>query len=66
MAVHKIMQGFSTAPAPVVETVVPNPKLKLLDQISEVMRLKQIASQSQPFVYHGTDALFLNPWRQMG
>jgi len=40
--------------------VVPNPKLKLLDEIREVMRLKQIASQSPPFVYHGTDALSLS------
>ena len=40
MAVHKIRQGFSTPPAPIVETVVPNPKLKLLDQVREVLRLK--------------------------
>jgi hypothetical protein len=52
-------QGPEVAAAPVVETVVPNPKLKLLDQINEVMRLKQIASQSPPFVYHRPDALSL-------
>ena len=37
---HKIMQGSSTPAARIVATVVPNPKLKLLDQIREVMRLK--------------------------
>jgi hypothetical protein len=31
MRFHKAMQGFSIPPAPVVETVIPNPKLKLLD-----------------------------------
>ena len=64
MRFHKAMQGISIPPAPIVETVIPNPKLKLLDQISEVMwRLKQVASQGQPFVYHGTGALSLNLWR---
>ena len=40
MALHKIMQGFSTPPAPIVEAPVPNPNLKLLDQVQEVMRLQ--------------------------
>jgi hypothetical protein len=40
MRFHKNMQGFSTPLTPIVESVVPNPKLKLLDQIREVMRLK--------------------------
>ena len=42
MALHKIMQGFSTPPAPIVEAPVPNPKLKLLDQVREVMRLRVV------------------------
>ena len=40
MRFHKSRQGFSIPAMPVVETVIPNSKLKLLDQISEVMRLK--------------------------
>jgi hypothetical protein len=32
---------------PVVETVVPNPKLKLLNQIREVMRLKHYAIRTE-------------------
>ena len=36
MTFHKFTQAFS-APAPVVESVIPNPKLKLLDQGSAVM-----------------------------
>jgi hypothetical protein len=40
MAVYKIMQGFSTPPAPFVETVVPNPKLNLVDQVREVIALE--------------------------
>jgi len=47
MALHKRMQGFSTPPAPIVETVVPNPKLRLLDQISEVMRLKHYSIRTE-------------------
>jgi hypothetical protein len=34
------MQDFSLPAMPIVDSVVPNPKLKLLDQIREVMRLK--------------------------
>ena len=45
--IHKIMQGFSTPAAPIVETVVPNPKLKLLDQMSEVMRLKHYSIRTE-------------------
>ena len=40
MRFHKSRQAFSIPAVPVVETVIPNSKLKLLDQISEVMRLK--------------------------
>ena len=47
MALHKRRQGFSTPPAPIVETVVPNPKLKLLDQIREVMRLKHYSLRTE-------------------
>lgn len=43
MALHKARQGLSAPPAPILETVVPNPKLRLLDPISEVMRLKHYA-----------------------
>jgi hypothetical protein len=42
MRFHKAMQGFSTPPAPTVETVIPSPKLKLLDQISEGLRLQVV------------------------
>jgi hypothetical protein len=41
MRLHKIMQGLSAPATPVVDSVVPSPKLKLLDQIREVMRLKR-------------------------
>jgi integron integrase len=41
------MQGFSTPAAAIVETVVPNPKLKLLDQIREVMRLKHYSLRTE-------------------
>src|ERR1019366_3873253 len=44
---HKIMQGSSTPAARIVETVVPNPKLKLLDQIREVMRLKHYSLRTE-------------------
>ena len=47
MRIHKIMKGFSTPAAPIVETVVPNPKLKLLDQMSEVMRLKHYSIRTE-------------------
>ena len=41
------MQGFSIPAVPVVETVISNPKLKPLDQISEVMRLKQYSIRTE-------------------
>ena len=41
------MQGFSTPLTPIVESVVPNPKLKLLDQIREVMRLKHYSLRTE-------------------
>ena len=47
MAFHKSMQGFSTPAAPIVETVVPNPKLKLLEQITEVMWLKHYSIRTE-------------------
>ena len=47
MRIHKMMQGFFTPAAPVVETVVPNPKLKLLDQIREVMRLNHYSIRTE-------------------
>jgi hypothetical protein len=47
MTFPKIMQDFSTPAAPIVETVVPNPKLKLLEQIREVMRLKHYSIRTE-------------------
>jgi hypothetical protein len=47
MRFHKAMQGISIPPQPIVETVVPNPKLRLLDQISEVMRLKHYSIRTE-------------------
>ena len=47
MRFHKNMQGFSTPLTPIVESVVPNPKLKLLDQIREVMRLKHYSLRTE-------------------
>ena len=41
------MQGFSLPAIPIVDTVVPNPKLKLLDQIREVMRLKHYSIRTE-------------------
>ena len=46
--IHKIMQGFSTPAAPIVETVVPNPRLKLLDQVPKQLRAGQPALNLQP------------------
>jgi hypothetical protein len=39
MTFHKLTQGFSTPSAPLVQSVVPNPKLKL-DQVREVPQLR--------------------------
>ena len=47
MRMHKIMQGFSLPARPIVDSVVPNPKLKLLDQIREVMRLKHYSIRTE-------------------
>lgn len=41
------MQGFSLPARPIVDSVVPNPKLKLLDQVSEVMRVKHYAIRTE-------------------
>ncbi len=41
------MQGFSLPARPIEDTVVPNPKLKLLDQIREVMRLKHYSLRTE-------------------
>ena len=43
---HQVSQGFAT-PAPIVESVIPNPKLKLLDQLREVMRLKHYSIRTE-------------------
>jgi Phage integrase, N-terminal SAM-like domain len=47
MRLHKNMQGCSLPATPIVDTEVPNPKLKLLDQIREVMRLKHCALRTE-------------------
>ena len=50
MGNHKRSQGcLSPLPASVVgyETVIPNPKLKLLDQVREVMRLKHYSLRTE-------------------
>ena len=41
------MQGFSAPATPIVDSVVPDPKLKLLDQIREVMRLKHYSLRTE-------------------
>ena len=41
------MQGFSIPAVPVVETVIPNPKLRLLDQVSEVMLLRHYSMRTE-------------------
>ena len=48
MAIHKPSQGSPSAPAAVgYESVIPNPKLKLLDQMREVMRLKHYSIRTE-------------------
>ncbi len=48
MAFHKPGQVFAPGSAPVTyESVVPNPRLKLLDQIREVMRLKHYSIRTE-------------------
>jgi integron integrase len=46
MAQFKRSQWFSV-PVPAYESVVPNPKLKLLDQMREVMRLKHYSIRTE-------------------
>ncbi len=47
MGLHKQGQGFPS-PAPVrFESVIPNPKLKLTDQLREVMRLKHYSIRTE-------------------
>ena len=46
MILHKIRQDFP-APPIVFESVIPNPKLKLLDQMREVMRLKHYSIRTE-------------------
>jgi integron integrase len=46
MAIHKSSQAW-VAPAPGYESVIPNPKHKLLDQIREVMRLKHYSIRTE-------------------
>jgi hypothetical protein len=40
MRLHKFAQGDSPSAAPMVASVIPNPKHKLLDQMREVLRVK--------------------------
>ena len=40
MATHKPSQGYASQAAVTYESVIPNPNLKLLDQMREVMRRK--------------------------
>ena len=40
MRIHKIRQDYSAPATPLVDSVVSYPKLKLLDQIREAMRLR--------------------------
>ena len=47
MTFAKSTQDFSTPAAPIVDSVVPNPQLKLLDQIREVMRLKHYSLRTE-------------------
>ena len=53
MRMHKSMQGFSLPARPIVDSVVPNPKLKLLDQIREVMRLKHYSIRTEQLRVEG-------------
>ncbi len=46
MAAHKPSQGCVSQPV-TYESVVPNPKLKLLDQVREVMRLKHYSIRTE-------------------
>ena len=46
MAIHKASQAW-VAPAAGCESVIPNPKHKLLDQIRKVMRLKHYSIRTE-------------------
>jgi integron integrase len=47
MSQHKVGQGVFPRPVTSAESVIPNPKLKLLDQIREVMRLKHYSLRTE-------------------
>jgi len=48
MSAGALRQGFSAQTEPVVqESVIPNPRLKLLDQIREVLRLKHYSIRTE-------------------
>ncbi len=50
MALHKPSQGLPPPPASAVyESVIPNPRLKLLDQMREVMRLKHYSIRTESY-----------------
>jgi hypothetical protein len=47
MTFRKAAQALSTPAAPDVESVIPNPKLKLMDLMREVMRLKHYSIRTE-------------------
>ena len=47
MPVHKFSQSFSPTRPVVCESVIPNPKLRLLDQMREVLRLKHYSIRTE-------------------
>jgi hypothetical protein len=47
MQSNKLSQAGLNGPAVVYESVIPNPKAKLLDQIREVMRLKHYSIRTE-------------------
>ncbi len=55
------LSGQGPGPAPVtVELIVPNPKLKLLDQVREVMRLGMV--ESRELMVDGQDGRCGGSW----
>jgi hypothetical protein len=66
MRIHKHMQGFSLPARPIVDSVVPNPKLKLLDQIRQVMRLREGEGQTgervKPEIGVRAGGMIPRPW----